>query len=270
MTTKKPHKGSIVCVGLGMTLGAHISPRSRSYIEQADVVFVAVSDHVVELWVKEMNTDVRSLQPYYQEGKDRRQTYRDMVSAMMAEVRAGKSVVGAFYGHPGVFALPPHKVIAQAKKEGFNAHMEPGISAEACLYAAVGIDPGRVGCQHFEASQFMFYQRKIDTSAYLVLWQIGIAGDTSHSRFSTQNAYRQILLELLLEDYPSTHQVVLYECATLAIQQARIDWMPLADIGSAPVSQQTTLLLPPSTHMSKNQRVLNRLAQLESAQPDKN
>ena len=35
-------KGSWVCVGTGMTLGSHISPLSRSYIEQADVVFVVL------------------------------------------------------------------------------------------------------------------------------------------------------------------------------------------------------------------------------------
>lgn len=34
-------EGSLVHVGLGMTLGAHITPISRNYIEQADVVFVA-------------------------------------------------------------------------------------------------------------------------------------------------------------------------------------------------------------------------------------
>ena len=60
-------KGSLVCVGIGMTLGSHLAPLARSYIEQADVVFVAVSDGVVELWIAEMHPDVRSLQPYYRE-----------------------------------------------------------------------------------------------------------------------------------------------------------------------------------------------------------
>lgn len=41
-------RGSLVCVGLGMTLGAHLTPRSRSTIEQADVVFLAVSDALVK------------------------------------------------------------------------------------------------------------------------------------------------------------------------------------------------------------------------------
>ena len=61
-------KGSLACVGVGMTLGAHVGPRARAHIEQADVVFAAVSDPLVELWVQGMNADVRSLQPLYGEG----------------------------------------------------------------------------------------------------------------------------------------------------------------------------------------------------------
>src|SRR5690348_4420973 len=75
--------GSLVCVGIGMTLGSHIGTLARNQIEQADVVFTGVSDGVVELWLRRMNNDVRSLQPYYCEGKSRLQTYRQMVDAML-------------------------------------------------------------------------------------------------------------------------------------------------------------------------------------------
>ncbi|MGH8078081.1 MAG: SAM-dependent methyltransferase, partial [Lysobacter sp.] len=60
-----------------MMLGAHLSPRSRSHIEQADVVFALVSDPLVELWLQDMRPDVRSLQPYYAEGKRRTVTYHE-------------------------------------------------------------------------------------------------------------------------------------------------------------------------------------------------
>ncbi|MDF2179410.1 SAM-dependent methyltransferase [Aliiglaciecola sp. CAU 1673] len=256
-------QGSIVCVGIGMTLGSHIAPLCRSYIEQADVVFCGVSNAIVEMWVKEMNPDVRSLQVHYQEGKDRRITYREMVEAMMTEVRAGKKVVGAFYGHPGVFAWAPHKVIEVARSEGYDAHMEPGVSAEDCLYADLGIDPGKVGCQHFEASQFMFYKRNIDASAYLILWQVGIAGDRSAARFSTDNAYRQVLLEMLLEIYPPGHKVALYEAPTLPIDPTRIDWIALKDFASVVVNQHTTMAIPPAIEMQKNQAIIDRLAELD-------
>ena len=95
-----------------MTLGSHITPLSRSYIEKADVVFTALSDGIIELWLAKMNPDVRSFQSLYKEGKSRADTYREMVAALLTEVRAGKQVCGAFYGHPGVFAWPPHKAMA--------------------------------------------------------------------------------------------------------------------------------------------------------------
>jgi hypothetical protein len=64
MKANRP-SGSLVCVGVGMTLGSHISPLARSHIEQADVVFIGVSDPSVELWIKRMHANARSLQPFY-------------------------------------------------------------------------------------------------------------------------------------------------------------------------------------------------------------
>ena len=258
--------GRLVCVGLGMTLGAHLAPRARSCIEQADVVFAAVSDPVVELWLQQLHADVRSLQPYYAEGKSRHDTYAQMVAAILDQVRAGRSVCGAFYGHPGVFALAPHQAIEQARSEGFPAHMEPAIPAEDCLYADLGIDPGRHGCQHFEASQLLFYQRRIDPSAVLVLWQAGLVGDRSHRRYGTGPAYRQLLVERLQRDYPAGHPVTLYEAATLAIQPPRIEVVALADLAGAQLRLQTTLVLRPAMALQPDAVMLARLARLDAGQ----
>jgi len=249
-----------------MMLGAHLSPRSRSHIEQADVVFALVSDPLVELWVQEMRPDARSLQPYYREGKVRLDSYREMIEAMLVEVRAGRRVCGVFYGHPGVFALVPHRAIERARAEGFDALMEPGISAEDCLYADLGIDPGTYGCAHYEASQFMFYQRRIDPSAYLVLWQVGIAGDQSLARFATGPAYRQLLVDVLAQDYPLSHPVIAYEAATLPITAPRMEEMRLLDLVDAALRLQTTLVFPPARALQRNQAMLASLAALDLQQ----
>ncbi|WDE03313.1 hypothetical protein SG34_018140 [Thalassomonas viridans] len=257
--------GNLVCVGIGMTLGAHICPIAKSYIQEADVVFSGVSNGIVELWIQEMHNDVRSLQQFYSAGKSRNITYSEMVNAMLTEVRAGKKVVGAFYGHPGVFAYAPHRSIELARVEGFDAKMIPGISAEDCLFADLGIDPGKYGCAQFEASQLMFYQRKIDTSAYLILWQVGIAGDQSLEKRSTSKAYRQVLTDLLAEDYSLDHQVILYEAAVLPIDTTRIEKLTLAEFLNAELSQHTTMVIPPSKKMQSNDVILKRLAELDSA-----
>lgn len=257
-------QGSLVCVGVGMMLGAHLTPRARGHIEQADVVFAAVSDPLVELWLQEMHRDVRSLQPYYSEDRSRHDTYADMVEVMLRAMRDGQRVCGVFYGHPGVFALAPHEAIAQARREGFTAHMEPGISAEDCLYADLGIDPGTYGCQHYEASQFMFHRRRIDASAYLVLWQIGIAGDRSLRRLATGAAYRGLLVELLAEDYPADHEVIAYEAATLPIATPRMEKMPLSQLADADLQLHTTLVVPPARPMQTDQAMLDRIAALDA------
>lgn len=255
--------GSLVCVGIGMTLGSHLTPLSRSYIENADVVFAVTSDGVVELWLEKMNPNVRSLQGFYREGSSRRETYMEMVDAMLAEVRAGKRVVGAFYGHPGVFTLPSHKAIELARREGFPAHMEPGVSAEDCLYAELGIDPGSYGCQHYEATQLMLHRRVIDTSAYLVLWQAGVAGDQTYSRFSTGPAYREVLIEVLARYYPLEHQVIVYRAATLPIQPARIERMALRDLPRAQLDMHVTLVIPPAKPLQPDVEIRERLAALD-------
>jgi precorrin-6B methylase 1 len=265
-TTARP--GSLACVGIGMTLGSHISPLARSHIEQADVVFTGLSDGIIELWIAGMNKDVRSLQKFYQEGTSRMHTYRQMVEAMLTEVRAGKKVCGAFYGHPGVFAWAPHKAIETARNEGYAAHMEPGISAEDCLYADLGIDPGKFGCQHYEASQLMLYQRRIDPTAYLVLWQVGIAGDQSLARFTTGSAYRQVLVDLLSHDYPLDHEVIVYRCATLPIHRPRIERVALGKLTEVDIDLHPTVVIPPAHALEPNHEVRARLAALDLLQTE--
>ncbi len=260
----KNSPGTLTCVGTGMSLAGQISVYAHSCIENADVVFALMPDAISENWLKTLNDDVRSLQQFYAVGKSRRDSYAQMVEAMVLEVRAGRKVVGAFYGHPGVFAQVPHEAIRTAQAEGFRATMEPGISAEACLYADVGFDPGSSGCQSFEASQFMFYNHVVDPTAYLILWQIGIAGEHTLTRFETNPEWLRILVEHLHQWYPDDHEILLYEAATLPIQTPRIEWLKLADLPTAETSQKTTLLLPPAQKMLPNCDMLRRLGIKES------
>ncbi|TLU66814.1 hypothetical protein FE810_04720 [Thalassotalea litorea] len=255
-------KGSLTCVGTGITLGAHLTPNARNHITQADIVFSAMNSSFGRLWLTEMNSNVHDLQQYYQKGKPRSETYQKMVAVMLDAVRDGNKVVGAFYGHPGIFATPPHTAIAIAKQEGYLAQMLPGISADDCLLADCGIDPGKNGCASFEANQFIRYHRPIDNSAYLILWQVGILGDSGH-QFSTSEPYKQLLVEVLHQNYPLHHEIILYEAPTLAIESPRITPITLAEFAQTPTSQITTMLIPPCTQMQKNAGIQAKLAQLD-------
>jgi diguanylate cyclase (GGDEF)-like protein len=236
-------ESGLVVVGSGIQLGRHLSPRCMSEIQQAERV-LAVTDGAAHGMLAELRPDLIDLRAHYAPGKDRRQTYREMEAAILAEVRTGKRVCAVFYGHPGVFADVPHAVIRKAREAGFSARMEPGISSEACLYADLGIDPGRSGVVSLEATQFLIEDRQIDTRSLLLLWQVALTGDTACTRFHAEPRELEKLVERLLLDYPGDHEVILYEAARLPIEPFRADRMPLRDLASAHYEEHTTLVIP--------------------------
>lgn len=259
----KDKSGRLTVVGTGMVLGGQISLIAKSEIMAADVVFCLV-DGAAELWLKTLHADVRSLQPHYGVGKYRPDSYRGMIDEVVTAVRAGADVCLALYGHPGVFALVGHHAIREARAEGHAARMEPGISAEACLYADLGIDPGTWGCQSFEATHYLMNERRIDASALLLLWQIALAGETSLRRFDTEPERMAILVDKLMADgYPGDHEVILYEAAMMAIAAPRIDRLPLKALPQARLTPISTLVLPPAVKSRPDQAVREKLAALD-------
>ncbi|WP_372870514.1 SAM-dependent methyltransferase [Shewanella sp.] len=253
---------SLVCVGTGIGLAGQISVRAKSYIENAELVFSLMPDGFAQRYVEGLNSNVVDLQQFYAreyEIKSRRVTYEQMTQAMMEAVMAGKRVVGAFYGHPGVFSCVPHMAIRRCKAAGIDAWMEPGISAEDCLWADLGIDPGQCGHQSFEASQFMFFRHRPDPCSHLLLWQIALAGEHTLTRFHTSRDRLKVLVKQLCEWYPLDHEVVLYEAAFLPVHEPQICRVKLQDLPDAQLTPVTTLLVPPVRKLEHNTEVLAML-----------
>ena len=149
-------------------------------IANADVVLTLVTEPVMHATVERLNPETRSLQEHYVLGREPRPTaYEAMVEEILAHVRRGLDVCAAFYGHPGVFVAPSHEAVRRAREEGFRARMLPGVSAEDCLFADLGVDPARFGCQSYEATDFLVHGSRVDPTATLVLWQIGTVGNAA-------------------------------------------------------------------------------------------
>jgi precorrin-6B methylase 1 len=261
MTQAKP--GKLICVGTGMRMAGQVTPLAQSYIETADVVIAAVPNIFTRQWLQQIAKQYICLLGYYSdcdvEGKDRSDTYRRMADTILSEVRAGKVVCAAFYGHPGIFACIAHIAIKDARAEGLSAEMLPGISAEDCLVADLGIDPGSTGMQSMETTQFMIYERRIDTGALLILWQPALAGELSLKRFDTTPAKLQVLVDKLARDYPLDHSVILYEAATHPLEQTRMDSVLLKDLPHATLRQATTLVIPAAYPLKLDQAMVDQL-----------
>ncbi|MGB0495241.1 MAG: SAM-dependent methyltransferase [Kangiellaceae bacterium] len=251
-------KGRLAVVGTGIITPAHLSQESINRIEVADVVHSLVPDPLGYSTLEKLNSNIKDLGNLYfdqksnKNGTNRHESYILMVDSVLKDVRAGMHVCAIFYGHPGVFVYPSHQMVKQAKKEGFDAEMLPAISAEDCLFADLGVDPGDRGCQAYEASQFLFYHHSINPNAALILWQIGVVGDETLTKLTPSKDGLFMLREKLLEYFPDNHKTIVYEASILPIIPPRTEEVTIQDLVNIKVNSVTTLYVPPLSNPRLN------------------
>ncbi len=256
-----PNRGTLAVVGLGLRAAAHVTSETLERIERAGLVLFLVADPLTEYWLRGLNPRCRSLHVFYAPQKDRLATYDDIVAHILQCVRSGIHVCFAVYGHPGVFAFPTHEAVRRVRFEGYAAIMLPGISAEDCLFADLGIDPAATGCQSFEATDFLVYDRRFDVRSALVLWQIGIVGQFDAGPAPVRDVKHRlaVLRDVLVEHYGGEHEVTLYEAAGYATIAPRIERVRLRALASLQLSVASTLYVPPKSTSSVNYAMLTKL-----------
>jgi uncharacterized protein YabN with tetrapyrrole methylase and pyrophosphatase domain len=239
-------KGSLVVIGTGIRTVGQLTIEAIAWMREADALLYVVGDPIAEQVMRNINPDrAVSMAGYYKEGQERINAYHAMVDHVLRSVRAGAMTVAAFYGHPGVFAYPSHESIRRARQEGYAARMLPGISAEDCLFADLGVDPAVGGCQSYEASDFMMNAPVIDTSSQLVLWQIGTVGDWTYKRYQYDTKAMPLLVQRLLQFYPPSHPVTVYEAPMFPNVEPMMSQIPLYSLGQFPITAAKTLYIPP-------------------------
>lgn len=236
-------EGSLTIVGTGIKAVGQVTLEAQAHIAQADKVLYLVADPLTVAWIRELNSSAEDLYPFYQPGRNRLTTYFLMTDRILECLHSGIDVCVIFYGHPGVFAFPAHEALLRARREGYRAQMLPAVSAEDCLFADLGVDPGRAGCQSYEATDFLVYRRIIDTTCGLVLWQISVVGQVYHAL--GRPAGISVLADTLIEKYGPSHQVIVYEAAHYPICDPVILRVRLSDLSTTKLTPISTLYVPP-------------------------
>ena len=207
-------RGHFIVVGTGLKAISHMSTEVVGEIRRADVVFYHVTNGVTAAHIASLNRNLVDLFQYYGEEKLRKITYIQMAEVMLREVRQGRRVVGAFYGHPGIFVKAARRALAIAEKEGFETKLLPAISSIDCLFADLRIDPGLYGFQMVKAGSFLRGRASLATSGNVALLQIGSVGDPTYSFTGFKHAKKRLLFKKLIRIYGANHDSVYYLSAT--------------------------------------------------------
>jgi hypothetical protein len=203
-----------------------------------------VADPVAALRIEALNPCSRSLDGFYGDTKPRRETYAEIVDAIVSDVTAGAHVCAVLYGHPGVFAWPGHEAIARLRAAGLPARMLPAVSALDCLVADLGIDPATTGLQTYEASYFFVRGPVVDPHATLVLLQVGMLGESGGAATDAVAARFRLLVDRLAELYGGGREAILYEASPVPGTAPAITRFALGEPGSVAPRVMSTLCLP--------------------------
>lgn len=248
----------LVIVGTGIKAIAQVTPEAREAITRAEKVLYLLSDPFTAAYVERLNATAESLLTLYRVGESRHRAYQRIVERIL-ECLAIRNVCAAFYGHPTIFVAPATEALRQARSLGYQSRVIPGVSAEDCLFADLGIDPGLTGVQSYEATDFLARPRNFDTSALLVLWQVGVLGDLTYNPDGS-NPPLDVLSEVLTPHYGAQHEVLVYTASCHPAFEAGVHPYTLSTLRDARVTAAATLLVPPAGPPAVDRNMQARLA----------
>lgn len=251
----------LTVVGTGIKLVSQLTLEAREAICDADVLLHATQTPGMGEWLAGLNPNAVDLTQYYEPGRDRWVTYRMMADRVLAELGAGRRACAAFYGHPAVYVTPSHEIIRRAREAGHVSQMLPGISAEDCLFADLGVDPGRHGWQSYDATPFLVYGPVIDTSAALVLWQLDALGHRDYQPRHEKSNY-DILSRVLSAKYGGDHVVTGYHGAQYPDVEPLVADLKISELAAH--EGMSTLYIPPNTRLEADRDMLKELGLLTS------
>jgi hypothetical protein len=237
---------SLIVVGTGIRIIGQMTIESIAWIKAADQVLYLAPDPVAGEVIRGLNPNAESLAGYYVEGQNRGLSLRAMVVHVMKCVCSGKRICLVCYGHPGVLCWVGHEAVRQARAAGYTAKMLPSISAEDCLFADLGLDPGTHGCQSFEATDYLKYGQKADPSSVLILWQIEVTGEPLFRAKGYENVGFPLLVKRLCRIYGPSHHGIIYTAATRWGAEPLVRRVPLGQLDKVQLSGGSMLCIPPA------------------------
>jgi len=188
-----------------------------------------------------------SLSSFYATGTSRLETYYRMAARVVSHAAQDPPVVVALYGHPTIFSTLTSMLLAGARQFAVTTAVYPGISSIDAIIAELGLDPGPVALQVHEATELLVYDRALDPSAALLIFQASQLETRLHSTRPSSPRRLEQLVNRLAATHGLSHVVTVLEVQGNRTSQ---HWTgPLNELAAAAPTfgAMVTLYVPPRT-----------------------
>lgn len=225
-------QADITIVGLGMRSVDQLTREAERALLSANEIFLIDGSVGLSDYLESKGANITDLSTLYEEGKDRLETYKEMVKKVIEGVIRNGPVAFGLYGHPTVFAFPPCVVKQVAETLGLSVSVIPGVSSLDCLFSELMIDPANDGMQMFEATDLLLRKRALQTDVQTVIWQVGTLETGLYSKKSSSPDRYSRFLSYLLQFFPPLHPCTAIFCSDHPAIPSSILRFPLTKIGN--------------------------------------
>ena len=248
----------LALVGSGIKSISHFTTEFKTYTTQADKVLYLVNEPITKQWIQRYCKLSEALDPIYFSEKNRQTAYNKIRDKILSELEIYPFITVVLYGHPTVFADPGLQAIMIAQNNSVETVILPGISTESCLYADLKIDPGQFGCFHIEATELLLYDKIIDPTSHICIWQLGMLGNSSVPLPNQTPNHLKLLVNKLKNYYPKEHNAILYEASMYPGVEPKIHTFPLGDMEIQNIGTLSTLYIKPLPQRKPNLEIFNQ------------
>lgn len=234
----------LALVGTGIKTISHLTEEAKGYICNCDKVLYLVNEPLLEIYIKRLSKLSETLEPVYFQSESRENSYNNIAQKIHIELENFNSICVVIYGHPCVFATPGLLALSDLDNT-IKTVVCPAISAQDCLYADLRFDPASGGIQTFDATEYLLYDKLIDTSSHTVIYQIGMVGNLGLPTNKVNKEAINFIKKKLLNVYEKEKNAVIYESALYPGNNPKISEFDLDDLDIQELTTISTLYIPP-------------------------
>ncbi len=235
---------TLYIAGTGIKTLSHITEEVKQAISKCDKTLYLVNEPLLKQYIERVSKDHFDLEEIYFSFENRADSYHQITAHILDTLKYHSSLTLIAYGHPYFCASPFLEAGRKAKDLGCNVLSMPGISSIDCLFSDLMIDPLSSGVQLYEATQLINSDKVIDTSLNLILFQVGFINLKNHTHTKLSNDSYAYLCNYLINQYPATHKVVLYEASLYPSVSPRIENHTISNITECTTTSISTFYIP--------------------------
>jgi uncharacterized protein YabN with tetrapyrrole methylase and pyrophosphatase domain len=219
-------------LGAGVAFPDHLTVQTIDILSRCAIICTNLTNLRIETLPADIREKCVSLWPLYQDGRIRRDNYRDVTNAVLAKAETMRPAAWLTPGHPTVFDSVSKALADAATGRKWNVSIVPAISCLDTILAEMAYDPA-AGLTVLDATALVRRKIPMLNAVAHILLQISVfMSDRAHISLSQGRPDLTPLRDHLARYFPPAHKCAVVRSSGVLSEPPLITWVALEDLPS--------------------------------------